>query len=68
MAIDEPASAPPDEPPEQPRSPDIGTVLVLIHGIIAAIVAAYIETESKVITVLAGGTALLLAVLFICKK
>lgn len=71
MSVDELAPASSDEPPPRPKPPrrgDVGTMLVLIHGIITAIAAAYAETGSTAITALASVAALLFAAWFICKK
>ncbi|MFF4235946.1 hypothetical protein ACFYYL_08795 [Actinomadura geliboluensis] len=70
MSVDELATTRPDQPAEQPepRRPEVGTMLTLIHGIIAAIAAAYAETGSTLISVLAVVAALLFAAWFICRK
>lgn len=64
--IDEPIEA---EPPRRPRAPwDADTLLVLVNGVSAAIVGAYVTTRSVLVTVIAGAVALLIAVLIRGKR
>lgn len=57
------------EPLRRPRPPwDAGTLLVLVDGVIAAIVGAYVATRSVLVTAIAGAAALLIAVLIRGKR
>ena len=52
----------------QPARWDAGSLLVLINGVAGAIAGAYVATRSVPVTALAGGAALLLAVLVVWRK
>lgn len=47
---------------------DAGGLLGLINGVIAAIGGVYVTTDSVLITIIAGGVALLLATLVLWRK
>lgn len=52
----------------QPARWDTRSLLVLINGVAGAIAGAYVATRSVPVTALAGGAALLLAVLVVWRK
>jgi hypothetical protein len=52
----------------QPARWDARSLLVLINGVAGAIAGAYVATRSVPVTALAGGAALLLAVLVVWRK
>jgi hypothetical protein len=52
----------------QPARWDARSLLVLINGVVGAIAGAYVATRSVPVTALAGGAALLLAVLVVWRK
>ena len=52
----------------QPAGWDARSLLVLINGVAGAIAGAYVATSSVPVTALAGGAALLLAVLVVWRK
>ncbi|TDD31218.1 hypothetical protein E1287_27265 [Actinomadura sp. KC06] len=62
-------ASPPDRQDERHRVfAEVGPLLGLINGVIAAFVGAYATTGSLLVTVIAGGAALTLAALALIKK
>jgi hypothetical protein len=47
--------------PAPPRRPGTGPILTLVEGVLAGVGGVYVSTRSALVTVIAAGTAIILA-------
>ena len=62
-AVPAPPGASPASSPPSRRRPGAGALLTLVNGVLAGVGSVYVGTHSVFITVIAGVTAILLAVM-----